>query len=66
MYQQEQPEKRGWGYGGVGYVGLRVRTDTEAGVAWELRTRWGCLLVPRPLGAEDTVVNTEAGALPSW
>lgn len=38
----------------MGWAELWVRTDTEAGVAWERRTRWGCLLVPRPLGAEDT------------
>jgi len=58
---KNRPEKKRAGVG-VGWAELWV---WEAGVAWELRTKWGCLLVHRPPGAEDTVVNTEAGALPS-
>lgn len=53
-------EAAGWGW-----AEFWVRTDSEAGAAWVLRTRWRCVLVPRPLSAGHTVVNTQAGGLPS-
>lgn len=59
-YQQEGGREDCRAGAGVSRA-LAQNTQKQGSLGAE--TKWGCLLVPRPPSAEDTAVNTRAGAL---